>query len=81
MTRLQQAIQDKLAAIQGVKSAAYGSDMPLEGYEAGWDELMAEGKNYPEDEIPPMRLYKFVAPGFFSTAGTRLMAGRDFRLG
>jgi len=78
VTRLQQAIQDKLAAIQGVKSAAYGSDMPLEGYEAGWDELLAEGKNYPEDEIPPMRLYKFVAPGFFSTAGTRLMAGRDF---
>jgi putative ABC transport system permease protein len=78
VTRVQQAIQDKLAAIQGVKAAAYGSDMPLEGYEAGWDELMAEGKNYPEDEIPPMRLYKFVAPGFFATAGTRLMAGRDF---
>jgi predicted permease len=78
VTRLQQAIQDRLTAIQGVKSAAYGSDMPLEGYEAGWDELMAEGKNYPKDEIPPMRLYKFVAPGFLSTAGTRLMAGRDF---
>ncbi|HEY4906538.1 MAG TPA: FtsX-like permease family protein, partial [Candidatus Acidoferrum sp.] len=78
VTRLQQAIQDKLATIQGVKSVAYGSDMPLQGYEAGWDELMAEGKNYPKDEIPPMRLYKFVAPGFFSTAGTRLMAGRDF---
>ena len=78
VTRLQQAIQDRLTAIQGVKSAAYGSDMPLEGYEAGWDELMAEGKNYPKDEIPPMRLYKFVAPEFLSTAGTRLMAGRDF---
>jgi predicted permease len=78
VTRLQQAIQDKLATIQGVKSVGYGSDMPLQGYEAGWDELMAEGKNYPEDEIPPMRLYKFVAPGFFSTAGTRLIAGRDF---
>ena len=78
VTRLQQAIQDRLTAIQGVKSAAYGSDMPLEGYEAGWDELMAEGKNYPKDEIPPMRLYKFVAPGFLATAGTRLMAGRDF---
>jgi predicted permease len=78
VTRLQQAIQDKLAAIQGVQSVAYGSDMPLEGFEAGWDELMAEGQNYPKDEIPPMRLYKFVAPGFFSTAGTRLIAGRDF---
>jgi putative ABC transport system permease protein len=78
VTRLQNAIQDKLATIQGVKSVGYGSDMPLQGYEAGWDEIMAEGQNYPKDEIPPMRLYKFVAPGFFSTAGTRLFAGRDF---
>jgi putative ABC transport system permease protein len=77
VTRLQNAVADKLATIQGVKSVAFGSDMPLEGYEAGWDELMAEGKNYPENEIPPMRLYKYVAPGFFSTAGTRLIAGRD----
>jgi predicted permease len=78
VTRLQSAIADKLATIQGVQSAGYGSDMPLEGYEAGWDEILAEGKNYPEDEIPPLRLYKYVAPGFFSTAGTRLMVGRDF---
>jgi putative ABC transport system permease protein len=77
VTRLQSAVADKLATIQGVKSVAFGSDMPLEGYEAGWDELMAEGQNYPENEIPPMRLYKYVAPGFFSTAGTRLIAGRD----
>jgi putative ABC transport system permease protein len=77
VTRLQNAIVDKLATIQGVQSAAFGSDMPLEGYEAGWDEILAEGKNYPEDEIPPLRLYKYVAPGFFATAGTRLIVGRE----
>jgi putative ABC transport system permease protein len=77
VTRLQNAVADKLATIQGVKSVAFGSDMPLEGYEAGWDEIMAEGQNYPENEIPPMRLYKYVAPGFLATAGTRLIAGRD----
>ncbi|MBV9888991.1 MAG: ABC transporter permease, partial [Acidobacteria bacterium] len=78
VTRLQNAIQEKLATIQGVKSVGYGSDMPLQGYESGWDQIMAEGQNYPKDEIPPMRLYKFVSPGFFATAGTRLIAGRDF---
>ncbi len=78
VTRLQNAIQDKLATIQGVKSVGYGSDMPLQGYESGWDQIIAEGQNYPKDEIPPMRLYKFVAPGFFATAGTRLIAGREF---
>ncbi|MGC1902804.1 MAG: ABC transporter permease [Candidatus Acidiferrum sp.] len=77
VTRLQNAIQDKLAAIQGVQSVAFGSDMPLEGYEAGWDEILVEGKDYPKDQIPPLRLYKYVAPGFFATAGTRLIAGRE----
>jgi len=77
VARLQNALAEKLATIQGVKSVAFGSDMPLEGFEAGWDEIMGEGKDYPEDKIPPMRLYKYVAPGFFATAGTRLVAGRD----
>ena len=77
VARLQNALAEKLATIQGVKSVAFGSDMPLEGFEAGWDEIMGEGKDYPEDKIPPMRLYKYVAPGFFATAGTRLIAGRD----
>jgi predicted permease len=77
VARLQNALAEKLATIQGVKSVAFGSDMPLEGFEAGWDEIMGEGKDYPEDKIPPMRLYKYVSPGFFATAGTRLIAGRD----
>jgi predicted permease len=77
VARLQNTVADKLATIQGVKSVAIGSSMPLEGYEAGWDEIMAEGQSYREDEIPPMRLYKYVAPGFFATAGTRMIAGRD----
>jgi predicted permease len=29
-------------------------------------------------EIPPSRRFNFVAPGFFSTLGTQLLAGRDF---
>src|ERR1700677_997602 len=77
VARLQNALAEKLATIQGVKSVAFGSDMPLEGLEAGSDEIMGEGKDYPEDKIPPMRLYKYVSPGCFATAGTRLVAGRD----
>src|SRR5437773_12289330 len=28
--------------------------------------------------MPPLRLYKYISPGFLHTAGTRLVAGREF---
>jgi predicted permease len=77
VTRIQNEIVDKLQAIPGVKSAGFGSEMPMEGSESGWDEIFAEDKTYPDGEIGPLRLYKYVAPGFYGTAGTRIVAGRD----
>ncbi len=77
VTRLQNEIVDKFAAIPGVTSVGFASDMPMEGFEAGWDEILIEGKNY-AGETPPLRLYKFAAPGFFHSAGTRIIAGREF---
>ncbi|MGC1087398.1 MAG: ABC transporter permease, partial [Candidatus Acidiferrum sp.] len=78
VTRTQNAILDKLAAIPGVKSAGFVSEMPMEGFDSGWDEIFAEDKVYREDEIAPLRLYKYPSPGFLQAAGTRLVAGRDF---
>jgi predicted permease len=49
----------------------------MSGAEPSWDQILIEGKNY-ENENPPMRLYNYVSPGYFHTAGTRLAAGRDF---
>ncbi len=77
VTRIQNDILDKLQTIPGVKSAAFVSEMPMEGYESGWDAIYAEDKTYSDDEIPPLRLYKYLSPGFLQTAGTRLIAGRD----
>ena len=78
VVRTQQAILDKLAAIPGVKSAGYASEMPMEGFESGWDVIFAQDKTYPADVMPPLRLYKYISPGFLQTAGTRLIAGREF---
>ncbi|HZR64885.1 MAG TPA: ABC transporter permease [Terriglobales bacterium] len=77
VTHIEQAILDKLSAISGVKSAGFVSEMPMEGSDSGWDEIFAEGKIYPDNVTPPMRLYKYISPGFLRTAGTRLVAGRD----
>jgi predicted permease len=77
VTRTQNAILDKLAAIQGVKSVGFISEMPMEGFDSRWDEIYAEGKVYANDTIPPLRLYKRISPGLLKTAGTRLVAGRE----
>ncbi len=77
VTRTQNAILDKLAAIQGVKSVGFVSEMPMEGFDSDWDDIFAEDKVYADNTIPPLRLYKHISPGFLQTAGTRLVAGRE----
>ena len=75
--RIENGIVDKLSAIPGVAAAGFASEMPMEGYPSGWDEIHAEGHTYPPGEIPPLFFFKHVSPGFFHAAGTRLMAGRE----
>jgi predicted permease len=75
--RTQNDIADKLQAISGVTSVGFASAMPMEGIEPAWDEIRVEGKNY-ENEDPPLRYFNFVSPGYFHTAGTRMIVGRDF---
>jgi predicted permease len=77
VTRIQHEILDKLAATPGVKSAAFVSEMPMEGFDSAWDGIFAEDKVYSADAIAPLRLYKYVSPGFLQTAGTRLVVGRE----
>ncbi len=77
VTRIQNSIQDKLAAIPGVSSAGFAASVPMSGAEPNWDEILIEGKNY-EGEKPPLRLFNYVSPGYFHTAGTRFVAGHDF---
>jgi predicted permease len=77
VTRTEQEIADKIAAIPGIRSVGFITAAPMEGFDPNWDELGVEGKVYPGGE-PPMRLFDYVSPGFFSTMGTRIVAGRDF---
>jgi predicted permease len=76
--RTHNEIVEKLEAIPGVTSVAFASTVPMEGFPADWDTVSAEGHAVPDGEIPPVRMFKNVSPAFFRTAGTRLVAGRDF---
>ena len=77
VTRIQNDIADKLAAIPGVDSVGFAAAVPMEGIDPNWDEIRIERKNY-EGGDPPLRLFNSVSPGYFKAAGTRLVAGRDF---
>jgi len=77
VTHQQNEIVDKISAIPGVTSVGFAAAMPMEGVDPNWDQMNVEGKNYGKDG-PPLRLFDNVSPGYFHTAGTRLVAGRDF---
>jgi predicted permease len=74
--RMQEEILHKLEAIPGVSSVSIGTKLPMNG--DGWhDPILLEGRTYAEGEFPPLRLFKFVSPGFLKTLGTPLIAGRE----
>ncbi len=76
VVRQQQEILNKLAALPGVQSVSFSSEVPMDGRSSN-DILYAQDHVYGEGEIPPIRRFKFISPGFFSTLGTHLVAGRD----
>ena len=75
--RMQNNVLDKLAAIPGVSSTGFAASVPMSGAEPNWNGIFIEGKNY-ERGVLPLRLFNYVSPGYFQTAGTHLVAGRDF---
>ena len=77
VVRMHQAIMDKVAAVPGVSSVALASTVTMTG--DGWrDPLFAQDRTYTEGQMPPLRLFKFVSPGYVGTMGAALVAGREF---
>ena len=75
--RMQQAIEQKIAAIPGVESVSFGGSVPMDGN--GWhDPVFAQDRSYAGGAMPPLREFVFGAPGFLKTLGIPLVAGRDF---
>jgi predicted permease len=76
--RMENQMIDKLSAIPGVASVALASAAPLERINNQNDLLYAQDKTYSPGQIPPIRAYRYISPGFLKTDGTPLIAGRDF---
>ena len=75
VARRQQDILQKIEAIPGVSSAGVSMSVPMDGNEWGDPVLAKDRADTPGDVS--LHRYRFVAPGYFKTVGTPLVAGRD----
>jgi len=78
VARMQQEIRDRLAAMPGVTEVSFSSAVPMEAAQPNWDGIFAEGQTIPSNAYPPARMFQNIAPGYFKSMGTRLIAGRDY---
>ena len=76
VVHMQQEMRDKIAAVPGVTSVAFSTVIPLNG-PGMFNPLFAQDHTYKEGDLPPVRRFKFISPGFFSTMGAPIVAGRD----
>jgi predicted permease len=75
--RMDEAIVQKIASVPGVSSVSIGRSVPMDNNNAN-NPVYIQNRTHEGNEVPPARRFNYVAPGFFSTLGTRLLAGRDF---
>jgi putative ABC transport system permease protein len=75
--RLQRDMLDRLATVPGVTDVSFTGNVPMAG-ERSRSSIYREDVPMADQSAPPVRWFRFVAPGFFQTIGTRLVAGRDF---
>jgi len=76
VARMEEQILRKIAAIPGVTAVGIGTPVPLTS-SGSFDPIFAEDRRYREGELPPVRRFKFISPGWLTTLGTPLIAGRD----
>ena len=71
-----QDILRRVQAIPGVASAAISSSVTMDGWDSN-DGVNVEEFPVEGDQLPPIRRFKFVGEGYFSTMGNPILAGRD----
>jgi predicted permease len=76
VVRTYQAILGKISAIPGVSSVSVGGGVPMDG-NYSINPVYARDHTYPQGDLAPLRHFHFVGPGYFSTLGIPLVAGRD----
>jgi predicted permease len=77
VVRLQQEMLGAIAAIPGVRSAAFTSRLPMDTSGRTSSPWVPEGR-VDDGRTPPSRQMRTISPDLFHTIGAALVAGRDF---
>jgi predicted permease len=75
MARTHEQVAQRLQQVPGVLSVGLSSSITMDG-EDNTNPLRVEHVNVPEGQMPPLRRFKSLAPGYFETMGNPLVAGR-----
>ena len=75
MARTHQQIAERLSQVPGVASVGLSSSITMDG-EDNANPLRVEHVDVPEGQMPPLRRFKSVGPGYFETMGNPVVAGR-----
>lgn len=74
--RMYQDMLAKISTMPGVSAVSISTGIPMDGSNSN-DIVYAEDHAFQQGQIPPLRRFRFVTPGLFSTLGTPVLAGRD----
>lgn len=75
VARLHERIARRLAEVPGVRSVGLSSSITMDG-EDNTNPIEAEDFPVAPGDVPPLRRFKSVAPGYFETMGNPVLAGR-----
>jgi predicted permease len=73
--RTHEQIAQRLTQVPGVIAVGLSSSITMDG-EDNTNPLFVEHVVVPDGELPPLRRFKTVAPGYFETMGNPVVAGR-----
>ena len=75
--RTHEQIMREISEIPGVTSVGMSTSITMDGWDSN-DPVFIEEFPVPADQIPPIRRYKWISPGYFSTMENPMLAGRSF---
>lgn len=77
VVRSYRAVLDGLGALPGVTSVGASNSVTMDGFDSN-DAVWVEDFPTPEGQLPPIRRFKWITPGYFETMENPLLAGRAF---
>ena len=75
VVRLHQQIAERLAHLPGVRSVGMSSAITMDGTDSN-DPIFVEDRPRSDGQMPPLRRFKWIGPGYVETMGNRVVAGR-----